>query len=224
MKTSKKENSKTKSWLIWKYLFRPLVELFKEYNRSATVLWFVFTIFAAQIGPLVNIIKHAIFHDGCGVTGDTSFWTAVQESLCLDSRYGSFYTFSIVLIASVLSPLFIGLIEEHEIHFKKMKIFAVVVAIFTLFFGGVFYSFSTLNVNTYDFLKNATFSVDKSQTFFFILAILVALYAFGLTRMNKENNKDIDDYLGDERKRQAQLTDATGIKTIGEIKLINDEK
>ena len=186
---------------LWVYVIRPYRELGHNGNLTTAVLWFIFTIFAAQIGTLVNIIKHVIFHDGRGLPNNFDFWKSVEESIYLDSKSGSFYTFAIVLVASVLSPLFIQLIEEKEIHFKRPKVFSIVISIFTLFFGGVFYSFSALNPSAYEGLGNLVFCVDKSQLFFFLFSIIVASYAFALTRMDKERNKDIDDYLSDQKSR-----------------------
>lgn len=199
---------------LWVYIWRPYKELFHNGNLIAAVLWFIFTIFAAQIGTLVNIIKHVIFHDGQGKPVDFDFWKSVQESIYLDSISGSFYTFAIVLVASVLSPLFIQLIEDKEVHFKRPKVFSIVICIFTLFFGGVFFSFSSLNPSAYEGLKNMNFCIDKSQSFFFGFSILAASYTFALTRMDKDRNKDIDDYLSDQKKRIEILSEEENIETI----------
>ena len=172
------DNVLTHKNALWVYIIRPYKELGHNGNLVAAVLWFVFTIFAAQMGTFVNIIKHVLFHDGRDVP----------------------------LVASVLSPLFIQLIEEKDIHFKRPKVFSIVICIFTLFFGGVFFSFSALNPNAYDGLKDVNFCVDKSQLFFFVFSIVVASYAFALTRMDKERNKDIDDYLSDQKTRIETLS------------------
>lgn len=201
---------------LWVYFIRPYRELGHKGNLVAAVLWFVFTIFAAQIGTLVNIIKHVIFHDGRDVPEGFEYWKSIQESLYLDSKSGSFYTFAIVLVASVLSPLFIQLIEDNEIHFKRPKVFSIVICIFTLFFGGVFFSFSTLDTNVYEGLNNMSFCVDKSQLFFFVFSIIVASYAFALTRMDKDRNKDIDDYLTDQKNRIEVLSQEEVVDTIGD--------
>lgn len=211
---NKDENDVKHKNALWVYIVRPYKELGHSGNLTAAVLWFVFTIFAAQIGTLVNIIKHVIFHDGRSVPNNFDFWHSIQESLFLDSKSGSFYTFAIVLIASVLSPLFIQLIEEKEIHFKRPKVFSIVISIFTLFFGGVFFSFSALETSKYEGLKNIDFCVDKSQLFFFLFSIVVASYAFALTRMDKERNKDIDDYLSDQKNRIEVLSKGEDVETI----------
>ncbi len=214
---NKEEGSVKHKNALWVYIIRPYRELGHSGNLTAAVLWFVFTIFAAQIGTLVNIIKHAIFYDGRSIPKDFDFWKSILESIYLDSKSGSFYTFAIVLLASVLSPLFIQLIEENEIHFKRPKVFSIVISIFTIFFGGVFFSFSALETSKYDGLKNIEFCVDKSQLFFFVFSIIVASYAFALTRMDKERNKDIDDYLSDQKNRIVDLSKGE------EVEIIDDD-
>ncbi len=120
---------------VVKALKEPYLVLFKEKHRLSVFLWFMFTIFAAQIGTMVNLIKHVLFTEQSSANKDC--FTLVQESLYMDSQSGSFYTFSIVLTASVLSPLFIKLVE-YDVHFRKLKILSIVLSIFTLFFGGAF--------------------------------------------------------------------------------------
>lgn len=183
---------------VVKALKEPYLVLFKEKHRLAVFLWFLFTIFAAQIGTIVNLIKHVLFTEQGSANKD--WLTLVQESLYMDSQSGSFYTFSIVLTASVLSPLFIKLVE-YDVHFRKLKVLSIVLSIFTLFFGGIFYSFSTLDNRNYSKLANSEFFVDKWQLLFFVVAILIALYSYGLTRMDLDpkSHTELDDYPGTEK-------------------------
>lgn len=179
----------------------PYKVLLKEKHRLSVFLWFLFTIFAAQIGTMVNLIKHVIFTEPTSANQD--WWVLVQESLYMDSHSGSFYTFSIVLTASVLSPLFIKFIEN-GVHFKKLKVLTIVLSIFTLFFGGIFYSFSTIDNRDYSSLANTQFSIDRWQLAFFIIAIVIALYSYGLSRMDldAESYPDLDDYNYPEKERE----------------------
>lgn len=147
-------------------------------------VWFMFTLFAAQIGTIINLILRVIY-------GDLS----LSQSIYLESQNGSFYTFSIVLIASLLSPLFINLVENSPTHFKSIKIILITILIFTLFFAGIFYSTSAKNDYDIEYLSSLTYSVDTWQLFFFITAILLALYAFCVNRLDldKEKYKDLND-------------------------------
>ena len=179
-------------------LKEPYLVLFRERHRMSVFLWFMFTIFAAQIGTMINLIQHVVFTEH--ESTNKNIWTLIQESLYMDSQSGSFYTFSIVLTASVLSPLFIKFVETN-VHFRKLKVLTIVISIFTLFFGGIFYSFSTFNNRDYSSLVEHEFNVDKWQLLFFVIAILIALYSYGLTRMDKypESHLELDDYSDNER-------------------------
>ncbi len=186
----------------------PYKVIFKEKHRMSALLWFLFTIFAAQIGTIINLINHVIFSEEKAAGRD---WLVLaKESLCMDSLSGSFYTFSIVLTASVLSPLFIKFVES-GVHFRKLKVLTIVISIFTLFFGGIFYSFSTVGARDYSQLNNANFNVDTWQLLFFIVAILIAMYSYGLSRMDLEAetypNLDDYDYTDEERKRIESIND-----------------
>lgn len=190
-------------------LKEPYKAIFKEQHRMSALLWFLFTIFAAQIGTIINLINHVIFSEERA--GGKDWLLLAKESLCMDSISGSFYTFSIVLTASVLSPLFIKFVES-GVHFRKLKVLTIVVSIFTLFFGGIFYSFSTIGTRDYSLLKNADFIIDKWQLLFFIVAILIAMYSYGLSRMDLDTKQypDLDDYdyTGEEKKRVESMTEA----------------
>lgn len=187
----------------------PYKVIFKERHRMSALLWFLFTIFAAQIGTIINLINHVIFSEERAAGRD--WWDLVQESLCMDSISGSFYTFSIVLTASVLSPLFIKFVES-GVHFRKLKVLTIVVSIFTLFFGGIFYSFSTIGTRDYTQLQKVDINVDSWQLLFFIAAILIAMYSYGLSRMDLEAstypNLDDYDYTDEERRRIESIKEA----------------
>ena len=211
-----KKNKKLTGFMKFYYnvvhaIKEPYKVLLKEKHRLSVFLWFLFTIFAAQIGTMVNIIKHVIFTEPTSKYQD--WWVLVQESLYMDSHSGSFYTFSIVLTASVLSPLFIKFVEN-GVHFKKLKVLTIVLSIFTLFFGGIFYSFSTLDNRDYSSLVSAHFTIDKWQLAFFLIAIVIALYSYGLSRMDldAESYPELDDFSYPEKERervnQMALTEA----------------
>ena len=96
----------------------------------------------------------------------------IRMSIYLDSKTGTFYTFSIVLAASILYPLFECFIK-HEWHYTHLRVITIIVAILVLVFGGVFYSFLTIGTTPYDY--NVTHvHPDQWQLAFFILAIFVA--------------------------------------------------
>ncbi|WP_167343166.1 hypothetical protein [Nonlabens sp. SY33080] len=166
---------------IWQLSTKPF-EVISE-NKLIFLTWFLFTVLAGQIGVISNFIIRVI-------NGDLSF----SQSLFLDSINGSFYTYSIALLASVLGPLFVNLIENHPTKFKSIKILTIIVSIFTLFFAGVFYSSSPNNLNIENF-KNLTYNIDWWQFTFLLLSIIISVYSFSVIRLeyNYDKYKELDD-------------------------------
>lgn len=166
---------------IWQLSTKPF-EVISE-NKLIFLTWFLFTVLAGQIGVISNFIIRVI-------NGDLSF----SQSLFLDSINGSFYTYSIALLASVLGPLFVNLIENHPTKFKSIKILTIIVSIFTLFFAGVFYSSSPNDLNIEN-LKNLTYNIDWWQFTFLLLSIIISVYSFSVIRLenNYDKYKELDD-------------------------------
>lgn len=166
---------------IWQLSTKPF-EVIGE-NKLIFFTWFLFTVLAGQIGVLSNFIIRVI-------NGNLNF----SQSLFLDSINGSFYTYSIALLASVLGPLFVNLIENHPTKFKSIKILTIILSIFTLFFAGIFYSSSSSDVNLKT-LKDLSLSIDWWQLFFLLLSIIIAVYSFSVIRLehNYDKYKDLDD-------------------------------
>lgn len=144
-------------------------------------LFCLFTVFAGQIGILINIIIRI-----------SSGKFSLAESLYLDSISGSFYTFSIALIASALGPLFVIFVEKSPTEFRSIKITTISLTIFILFFSGIFYSITTTNPNS---IGITSFRIDWPQLSFFLIAIVVSLYSFNLLELEnfKDDYADIND-------------------------------
>ena len=60
-------------------------------------LWASFTLFGGLLGIVVSITKHALFGD-----------YTLPQAIYLESRNGAIYTYSIAMLASVLSSVFIN--------------------------------------------------------------------------------------------------------------------
>lgn len=144
-------------------------------------LFCLFTVFAGQIGILINIIIRV-----------SSGKFSITESIYLDTISGSFYTFSIALVASALGPLFVNFVEKSPTEFRSIKITTISLTIFILFFTGIFYSISATNP---DSIEVSNFEIDWPQLIFFIVAIVVSLYSFNLLEL--ENFKDEFDDIND---------------------------
>ena len=162
------------------------------FHKLELFLWFAFVIVAGLLGVIINIIKRWIF-DGW------VFFVALGP----DSVAGSFYTFSLVMISSLIYPLFSRFIKSEKPEYRKLHIVFITILIFTLLFCGIYYSFFTLNqqIRAYERLHNNDMRIDYSQSFFFVLVIIFSVYSFGLTLIGQHEDELhlSDDYLEKEQ-------------------------
>jgi hypothetical protein len=147
-------------------------------------VWFAFTVFAGQLGIIANIILKGSFQK-----------YSILESIVQDSKSGNFYTYSIALFASTLGLLFVNFIERNPTKFKTLKIYLLILTIFSLFFAGIFYSSLTLKSISKVELNFSQIRIDWPQLIFLLLSILSAVYTFCITRLdlNYEKFKHLDD-------------------------------
>lgn len=179
-------------------------------------LWFVFTLLAGLLGPIINIIYNYFFED-----------IGPAVSIAIDSMNGTFYTYSIVIISSAIGGLFIKLIsEDFSTHFKNVKLFFIAVSIFPMLFGGVLYSGLLSHravMPSREILKYADLSIDTPQLIIFFLALVLAVYAFCLEYITffpedfevlSDNYHSKDDEIVKEINNQAKKQEhtKTGIK------------
>ena len=120
-------------WFKNSYLCILMYRIFLPYKvlklkKGTFFLWFLFTIIAGLLGPIINIANNCGFND-----------MPMVLSILEDSQTGTFYTFSIVLIASAIGSLFLNLLDSSDT-FRKMKLYFMAICIFPLFFGGIYYS------------------------------------------------------------------------------------
>jgi len=173
------EIKKEKENRIWKSFIKPWGIIKRK--QLSFFLFCLFTVFAGQIGIIINLIIRL-----------SSGKFNLEQSLYLDSISGSFYTFSIALIASALGPLFVNFVENSPTEFRSLKITTISITIFILFFTGIFYSIST---TTQAPIALNNFGIDWPQLLLFIIAIVISLYSFNLLELDnfKEDFNDIND-------------------------------
>lgn len=197
MDNSEKLKSSTINNILLRAILAPLETLL--FHKVELFLWFSFVIVAGLLGVIINIIKRWIF-DGW------DFFVALGP----DSAAGSFYTFSLVMISSLIYPLFSRFIKSEKPEYRKIHIVFITILIFTLLFCGIYYSFSTLNqpMEAYDGLHNNNMCIDYSQSFFFVLVIIFSVYSFGLTLIgqHEEELHLSDDYLENEQNQVKKLS------------------
>lgn len=143
-------------------------------------IWLMFTLVASQLGTIINVINRVIFQG----------WD-FQAALCPESASGSFYIFAVVMISSLISPLFISILNKKEPTFNKLKMIFVTLLFFTLILAAVFYAFSSQNIEVLNFasFKNSDVTADGWQLAFFIITVLASIYAFGLNYLNFHPNE-----------------------------------
>lgn len=98
-------------------------------NKSDFIIWFTFTILTGQFGILANFIVRSYTNE-----------TSLANSIYIESVSGSFYTFSIATIASMLGPIFIRFIADEKNRFRTLKTFTIIVAIFYIFIVSIIYA------------------------------------------------------------------------------------
>ena len=181
---------------IWYCASIPFLTYWGKRNLLRSLLWGVFTVGLSLIGTIINVIKIAFFNISAGEVS-VSFVKKVEYSIYLDSRSGTFYTFSIVMAASTLYPLFEGFIR-HNFHYVNLRVLSIISALLLLAFGGVFYSFSTIKEQEIVTIANFNPCLDGYQLTFFLIAIFISSYSFSLGLMMDEHEQnphpEIDDY------------------------------
>lgn len=175
--------SKIKS-TFWRSLISPFCICWKY--KVESFIWVMFVIVAGQLGTIINLIRRWVF-------GDWDFFPALGP----DAVSGSFYTFALVLIASLVAPIFIRFIKKEKPEYRSISAVYLTVLIFSLVLCAIFYSFATNDINSVDFskLSNDDMKADWKQLTFFFLSLIFAWYSFGLSHLSPhENQLCLDDY------------------------------
>lgn len=194
-------SEKLKSARIENIFLRSILAPFETllFHKLELFFWFTFVIVAGLLGVISNIIKRCVFEGW-------NFFVALAP----DSDAGSFYTFSLVMISSLIYPLFARFIKSEKPEYRKIHVVYITILIFILFFCGIYYSCSTIGqpMGVYAKLKNADMRIDYPQLLFFVLAIIFSAYSFGLTLIgqHEEELHLSDDYLEKEQHQVKKLS------------------
>lgn len=159
-------------------------------NKVDFGVWFIFTILAGQLGIIINAI--------------TKFYSnhTILESLYLDSSNGSFYTFSIALVASLLGSIFLNFLNSSKnIEYKTVKIFTIIISIFFVFFSGIIYAI--LQKQNSQTNLSLLYRIDWSQLIFYLASIIIVVYGYGIQKLEfSKNYNEINDPLFSEQSDQ----------------------
>lgn len=156
-----------------KFIFQPIKVIC--FDKISFFLWMSFTLFGGLIGIVISIIRNALF-------GDYS----VYQALYIESINGSFYTYSIAIVASVLSSVFIIFAEKKELSFRRYQIPFITLSIFLMFFGGIFYALAkqTDAISITDIPNTSDIRLEWKQFLIFILSIGFSIYSFCVCRLD----------------------------------------
>lgn len=177
------------------FILKPLKLI--KIQKKIFFLWFSFTLLAGLLGPAINFIVNLCFEKN-------DFWMPLLR----DSIQGTFYTYSIVVIASSIGMLFIKLLSQDVTDtFKNIKLLFIAICIFPMFFGGILYS-SHVQTYSLEYQNITSFKIDWPQLIMFALAIVIAIYSFCLeyiTLYPEQFPEHTDDYLADTNLSKEEL-------------------
>ncbi len=191
-----------------RYFIKALITPFIMCNRHFLqfFIWGMFVIVAGQLGTIINLIQRVIFDD----------WQ-VYQSLCADSVSGSFYTYSLVLISAVLAPIFSKFIDDEEYSHRKIGTCLTTILIFAMVFCAVFFAASANNelFDRFSTIPEKDVSIDWWQLIFFLLAIILACYSFGYSKLSEHEPemKLYDNYLNQQNRQVKTITTMSSNQT-----------
>lgn len=175
-------------------LFIPFKVISKQ--RMSFFLWTAFSLIGGAIGIIVNCVRHWLFEG-----------MPFKDALTIEGKNGSFYTYSIALIAAVLSSVFVNFVENKEVKFRKFKIPVITVAIYLLFFGGVMYTLFMSFIGTEQEIRNSI--MGWGQVVIVFCAVVLSIYSFCVCRMDneifKDTFKDVEDQYFDNSNEDVEM-------------------
>lgn len=195
--------------LIYKIIRKLLLFLFSpfrviKHHYLAFFIWIAFTLFGGLMGVIVNIMRNSWFvNDGYGF----------RESLSLEMINGTFYTYSIAIVAAVLCSVFTLFSEskKEDLNFRGQQIVIVSISIFIILFGGIFYALSKSAdmVSTLDSDSLKTY-MDWQQFVVFALSVALSIYSFCIVRLN--NHKEEFEALLDSNSKDDEVLKNVEVK------------
>lgn|GEM_PF-1748510 len=145
-------------------------------HQSEFLIWFIFTIITGQCGMLANMIVKYYAND-----------KSLSYSIYIDSINGSFYTYSIALVASVLGPIFINFLNSKKLLFKTLKTFTIIAAFFYLFIAGTIYA--AIQSKATDKAVEPELNLDYTQLVLYIISIILVSYSYCILKLDDNLNK-----------------------------------
>lgn len=169
-----------------KFTFRPFRVI--SHHFLSFFIWIAFTLFGGLMGIIVNLCRNLWFVNNNPLR--------FHEALAIEMSNGSFYTYSIAIVAAVLCTLLTIFLEskKEELNFRRYQIVIVSFSVFTIVFGGIFYALSKAK-GVIDNNTSLDTGWDWQQLTVFLMALVLSVYSFCVVRLNdhKEEFKDLID-------------------------------
>lgn len=153
------------------YLKKPFLVVKKK--RTAFTLWVLSTLIAGNFGLVFNII----------IRGNMNGLSPL-DSLNQDLKVGSLFLFSIVLLASSFGSVLIDFVTKNDKDFTKPKVIWLCVTVIIWILCGVEYA-SYMSAQLPPIKSNN--SVNVWQIIFFIISIVLSIYAYCLVVMEAKD-------------------------------------
>ncbi|WP_323635619.1 hypothetical protein [Pectobacterium polaris] len=189
------------SQLFKKSLFYPFDAIRK--NKREFFIWIIFTVIFGQMGIIANIIIRYYSHS-----------IPLVQSIHIEGSSGSFYTFSIALVASALGPMFATFFSS-KLEFKTIKIISIILLIMLLQLSGIIYAATQSKDLVLPSSNEFTFGF--TQPIIYILSMVLVGYTFGVLKLNSIAHVDIDDG------SYSDIEDAIVIKQATAINEVTDD-
>lgn len=181
-------------------------------NRNF-ILWFIFSVLFGLFGPITNYIINDI--DLC-------------DTIVFESTNGTFFTYSIALIASSLGLLIIKIVEDatsqsKEKHkFITIKTVCLTITLILWLFDCIFYAKHSNHL--IKSVNKEEYEIQWSQLIFFILAIIIAIYVYCIqfltTYPNLFSSVSDENYTEQEKKGvEKLLSENKGLRELSGVKL-----
>ena len=146
--------------LFIKSIYYPFKYFKADTQRS--LLWLLFTIICGLIGIGVNIWSHL------------SKEIDLYKAIVIEFSVNSFYTYSIVLLSCTAGALFMKIDRDKMLSFTKIKTWLLI-------FLGIFVFVGTFLCQS----QGKVVSPYWFQLFYFLLAIVLAVYGFCVVNMDE---------------------------------------
>ena len=140
-----------------------LISPFKylELNKNVSVLWIMFSLMFGLFGIAFNIFAHI---------PQMIIWDALLNEFAVNS----FYTYSIVLLASSMGSLFIKLNKDKMLTFSTIKLWLMVILFFVLFMSA--FLCQGMEKFSHHFWM---------QFAYFVISIALAIYSFCVCHLDE---------------------------------------